>query len=232
MSKKIYKPKRIIFFLFLFSFIFLVLKISLEKFLLNFSYFKIKEIEFINGEINLDHLRDNSIFSINLRKISEYLLSKHPQFREIILNFQFPGRLSVQIKEHTAFAKLLLLYGQFPVDEEGRILRKDIVSDLPEILGLQNKIISPKFYETYTVPELLLSLDLIRMSPQKIKKIDATKKEDLTIFLDSGLRVKIGHRDYPERLKDLSLILEELKISEDIDYIDLRFSDPIIKYKK
>jgi len=211
---------------------FLVLKISLEKFLLNFPYFKIKEIEFMEGKIDLDHLRDNSIFSINLRKISEDLLSKHPQFREIILNFQFPSKLNVRLKEHTAFAKLLLLYGQFLVDEKGRILKRDPSLVLPEISGLQNRITSPKFYETYTIPELLLSLDLIRMSPQEIKRIDATKKEDLTIFLDSGLRVKIGDRDYPERLKRLSLILEEAKDSEDIDYIDLRFSDPIIKYKK
>ncbi len=186
----------------------------------------------MNGKIDLDHLRGNSIFSINLRKISEDLLSKHPEYREIILNFQFPSKLCVRLREHTAFAKLLLLYGQLPVDEEGRILRGDPDSDLPEISGLHNRITSPKFYERYTIPELLLSLDLIRMSPQKIKRIDATKKEDLIIFLDSGLRVKIGDRDYLERFKRLSLILEEVKNSEDIDYIDLRFSDSIIKYKE
>lgn len=245
------KNKRVIFLIFLIFCVFLISKIFIKKFLLIFPYFKIEEIEFKDKILDLNYLKGISIFSINLKSLSKELSFKYPEFKEIILNFQFPSKLNVEIKEHMPIAKLILnpvrntnfisqqnkisngVNKEFFVDEEGRILTGNRVSDIPEIIGLQNKIIGIKIYKKYNIPELLLSLDLIkRGSHYEIKKIYANKKEEITILLNNGLRVKIGDRDYPERLETLSLILREFQDKiKDIDYVDLRFKDPIVKYK-
>lgn len=234
MSKnRIFKSKRIIFFLFFFMIIFLILKISVEKFLLNFPYFKIEEIDFKDKKLSLDYLRGNSIFNIDLKKTSDELTSRYPEFKEIILNFRFPSKLNIEVKEHIPVAKLIL-NKEFFVDEEARIFFNEnyLDFDIPKITGLQSRILLPQVYRKYPIPELLLSLDLIRISPLKIKRIEASRKEELTFFLDKGLKIKIGYGDYPERLERLSLLMKEFEEKvEDIDYIDLRFSDPVIKFK-
>jgi len=220
---------------FIFSTFFIVIfgVFVIKKSLENLPYFKIEEIVFEDEKLNLDYLRGSSIFNINLKEISQELSFKYPEFKEIILNFRLPSKLNIEVKEHRPLAKLIL-NREFFVDEEARIFLEShfLDLDLPLITGLQNRIARPQVYKKYQIPELLLGLDLIKICSYKIKRIEASKKEDLTFFLNEGIKIKIGHRDYPERLERLSLLMKEFEEKiEDIDYIDLRFSDPIVKFK-
>lgn len=234
------RSKRVSLLIFFISGIFLILNISIRRFLKDSRYFKIEEIVLsrldskypsgFSDEI-IDLLRGRSIFSIKLENISKDISTKYPEFKKIILNYRPPHKVNVEVIKYTPLAKLIL-NRRFFVDEEARIFMQREDLDLPVITGLQNKIPTPKLYKKYKIPELLLSLELIATYPHKIKRIDASKKENLTFFLDDGLKIKIGDRNYSEKLERLSLLLKEFEEEiNDIDYIDLRFSNPIVRYK-
>ncbi|MCM8757854.1 MAG: hypothetical protein NC903_02200, partial [Candidatus Omnitrophica bacterium] len=88
------------------------------------------------------------------------------------------------------------------------------LTEIRYALELIAKIKSKKFFEGYI-----------------LKKIDITNLKEMKFFID-GLKVIIGE-EIERGLRVLELLLPELKQDlPKIEYIDLRFKEPVVKYVK
>lgn len=128
--------------------------------------------------------------------------------------------------------------------------------DLPVILGLETKIFGPKVGKKYNIRELMLALNIIKelnsnraLKDYKFKTVDVTNPTSASLFLQvplqlsdfskrraaagqEGLEVKIGQYDVKNKINTLSTLLTQIKNElNNIKYIDLRFKEPVIKFK-
>lgn len=129
--------------------------------------------------------------------------------------------------------------------------------ELPVILGLDARIFGPKSGQRYEVKELSAALEIIKdikrntiLSNLIIKKVDAADLGNISVFLtlpsaavndavdkitefSDILEVKFGQGYINEKVDILgNLFVQGRNDLGDIKYIDLRFNDPVIKFKE
>lgn len=233
---------RITFFLIVLSAIYLSFKL-LSNFLWTAEYFNIKTIIVNDKNIDLSHLLGKNIFSINLNGEAQKILFTYPNYNKISVVRYLPNCIKVGLKKREAIA-YIRLYRYFAVDSEAVLFNLDnnepMNPNLPVISGLETKIFAPKSgKEYYGIKELALSLDLIKeikairgLKEYRIKKIDASTAARLSFYILENIEIKTGESDISHKLRLLNSILTQLGSDLNrIKYIDLRFKEPVIKYK-
>ncbi|MDD4980410.1 MAG: cell division protein FtsQ/DivIB [Candidatus Omnitrophica bacterium] len=223
-------------------------------------YFKIKEVVFNKSEGNFDfsYLIGRNIFNLDLRKESRYISELYPDYKKISLVRLLPDRLCIVFTQRLPLA-YVKLYRYFYVDNE--MVLFDIANgqapgELPLIAGLEKKISGVKPGKRYNIKELAIALNIIRaaranilLKNYKIKRIDVADPANTTCFmvypvgptgntqahtvaLPQVLEVRIGQNGVNARMCVLADLLNQLKKeSGNIKYIDLRFKEPVIKFK-
>jgi len=212
-----------------------------------------------NHNIDLEYLKKKNIFSLDLQKESRYISELYPSYKNVRMIKVFPNRLFVDFLRRQPLA-YLRLSRYFCVGEDLVLFEmpKELEEpDLPVICGLENKIYGPKSGKRYPVKELWLGVYISKeiklakgMAQYKIKKIDVANPDSAAFFLavppevqDAEkakpvvtnplyLEIKIGQEAVRLKLKILSGLLAQLKKPlAEIDYIDLRFKEPVIKLR-
>ncbi len=225
-------------------------------------FFKIKEIiiNSNNGaKIGFDYLKGRDIFTIDLEKEEDLALRIYPVCKTVKLIKVLPNRIFADfvIRKPIAYVRL---YKYFHVDEDGILFEAPLgleQFDLPVILGLDAKIFGPKKGQRCEVKELTAALKIIKnirkntaFSNLIIKKVDAADMGSISVFLvlpsatvnDAGgkvteplevLEVKFGQGYINEKIDILgNLFVQGRNNLDNIKYIDLRFNDPVIKFKE
>lgn len=257
-KRKINLPlKLLIFGLIIFTALFFILS-YLAQALRSLDYFKIKEIVFdkSEGDFDFSYLVGRNIFAQDLKKESGYISGLYPDYKKVSLVRLLPDRLCV-IFTHRLPLAYVKLYRYFYVDNE--MVLFDIPkgqgqAGLPLIIGLEKKIIGVTSGKRYNVKELAVALSIIRearinklLRNYEIKRIDVTTPANASCFIviagqASGnvqamvvpqfLEVKIGQSAVKERMRILADLLAQLnKDLGQIKYIDLRFKEPVIRFK-
>lgn len=231
---------------------------SLGKVLKNTDYFKIKDIIADGAADDLSYLKGRNIFGIDLDKEAEYILQAYPGYNTVRIIRILPNRLFVRCIERQA-AAYLKLYRYFYVDNNSVIFDADnlmIDADLPVISGLEKKILAPKPGRSYKeIKELSLALEIIKgfalvkgNKEYKIKRIDAANLMNTSFYLgflpetaglsrantinNDFLEVRTGQEYIGGKLNLLSSLLSQMNNERSkIKYIDLRFKDPVIKFR-
>jgi len=219
-------------------------------------YFKIKEI--ITGkpeaEPDFSYLVGRNIFTLDLKKESRYISELHPVYRKIRLIRLLPDRLFVLLSQRQALAQLKL-YRNFCVDGDLTVFeipQELVETDLPVIVGLEKKILAVNSGKQYNIKSLALAVNIIKetklnrgLEDYKIKRIDVTNPMNISFFIQvpgntidqnrtivAPLEVKIGQYGIAEKVRILSDLLTQLGADiADIKYIDLKFREPVIKFK-
>ncbi|MBP7215713.1 MAG: cell division protein FtsQ/DivIB [Candidatus Omnitrophica bacterium] len=219
-------------------------------------YFSVKEI-LTNEEAlpSLEYLKGMNIFSLDLKKESEYLSQHYPDYRYVRLFRVLPDRLYVDFVRRKAVAKIKL-YRSFFVDNEGVLFEPQEEpqhDSLAIITGLDTKIFGPKIGKRYSVNELRCALDIIQgiadnraFNDYMLSKIDAPSFENLTIWLvprgqkalfateskKDLIEIKLSQDNLKNKIVILAGLLSQNKDeSATINYVDLRFNEPVIKFK-
>lgn len=216
----------------------------LGRALKNFDYFKIKDIMVSQGEVEVNdffYLKDHNIFEIDLRKESRYISQVYPTYKRIRLIRVLPNRLFIDFIKRNPLA-YIKLYRYFCIDEEQVLF--DVPDDFkeedsPVILGLETKIFGPKVGEQYDVKELTIALDIIKqfnkngtLKNYELNMINVAKPAQISLFLEGGLELKVGQHDIKNKINILSTLFSQMnKDLDNIKYIDLRFKEPVIKFK-
>lgn len=199
-------------------------------------------------KIDFSYLKGEEIFKLNLKKECGRVLNSYPDCRRISFTRVLPNRIFVDFIKRDPLA-WVKLSKNFAVDEDGVLflLPEEEKGRLPLILGLEKKITDPKAGARYTVEELRLAMRIIKefnknefLSPYRLRKINAENVLKVKIFIGlvleergfEDLEVRISEDNLRERIKILAGFLEHSqKDLADIEYVDLRFRDPVVKLK-
>lgn len=227
--------------------------VNLIKILQTSDYFKVRDIIVSqDNRIDLSYLKDKNIFSIDLKRESGYIAKYYPAYRKIRLVRLLPNRLFVNFIKRKPTA-IIKLYRELFVDEEQVIFdipqeRELEYSDLPLILGLETKIFGLKSGAQYNIKELTLALNIVKevksnrvLRDYTIKRINVANLSDASFYLlpknqaateIKALEVKFGADNMEGKFNVLTGLLTQDKNGlGNIEYIDLRFKEPVIKLK-
>jgi len=205
------------------------------------NFFAVKGVIVIEGDKkDFSYLVGKNIFNIDLEAESEYISQLYPSYNKVRLIRVLPDKIFVDFKERKPVA-YIKLYRLFAVDEDGVLVNfaSGEHPDLPVIIGLDTKIFGPKIGIKYNIADLRFALDLLQqmklrknLSPYRITSIDVSMPGQVSMLIDGRLEVKMGR----ERLADMCAILSGLFNQargdlENMQYIDLRFKEPVIKFR-
>ena len=210
--------------------------------------------------IDLTYLKGKNIFFVNLPQECRRTLQLYPSCKDVRIIKVIPDRLYVDfiMRKPVAIAKL---HRNFYVDDEGVLfdMQAKIKEELcvPQILGLNTRILEAIPGRKYENNNLILALQIIRglrdiavLKDWKITKIDVSDNSNTSIILSkppelaNGLKtssrdkvelieVKIGGSFIRDNLNILgSLFTHEKENLSNIEYVDLRFKEPVIKFKE
>ncbi|MCX7661766.1 MAG: cell division protein FtsQ/DivIB [Candidatus Omnitrophica bacterium] len=219
--------------IFIFIGVFILNKIL--RFVFASEYFNIKYIITSQRDIQLDYLKGRNIFSLDLKAIFERLTADYPQYKIVRISIQPPNNLVVKSERRIPLA-YVRLYRDFVIDSEGVLFYPlEFIPDLPVIYGLESKVGYVKSGQKIKINQLNLALQLIQSFKQieqirryKLRRINL-ESFGLTFYMDN-IEVKVGD-NIQEGLKLLIAILPRLDLVK-VDYIDLRFKEPTVKYEK
>ena len=219
-------------------------------------YFKIKDIIVSKPEegFNFSYLVGRNIFNLDLEKESRYISELYPTYKKVRLVRILPDRLFVGFVERKPLA-IVKLYRYFFTDSDLVLFNVPVnleEIDLPIIVGLETKIFGAKSGKQYNTKELAEALNIIKdfklnnaLKKYKIKRIDVASLTNTSFFLQlsnyskglatpvpEALEVKMGQDDTSDKIRILGDLFNQLKNDlGNIKYIDLRFKEPVIKFK-
>jgi hypothetical protein len=222
--------------------------------------FKIRNIVAREGRaLDFAYLKGRNILTVDLERESRRVLLAYPYYKKVRLMRVMPNMLFADCVRRKPLACVDANRRLF-IDEENVVYgipAQNIVSNVPLIVGLEKKIVTPKTYQKNTIPDLSYVLDLIKeaktsLGAYPIQRIDMNQKGQAELFIPlksadmlrdarnkdlsvvpEGLAVKVSFDDIRDKVKALSGLLQQAKEElYNIQYIDLRFKEPVIKQRQ
>lgn len=230
---------------------------GLQNYIATSNYFKIRELK-VEGITDLkyldlikEQLLEVNIFRVRTERLAERIQGKFPNFTSVTVTRILPSQLRIVAKERIPLAvirrDLCYLF-----DGEGVALSSFSPAlaayDLPLIVGLENKlqrILVGAAYQSSALHKALLLAKALKAKKtdintaffkgesRKVTKIDAADPGNLSFYLGDDIQVKVGDKDFEERLSFLPDILRSMAGDlSNIRYIDLRPKEPVVATKK
>jgi len=151
----------------------------------------------------------------------------------------FPATIVIEVDERLPIAYIACDYGFLKLDKEGMVLAayKTLSHiDAPLITGfkLPSYYVGDKVEQENVVIILEYLSYLERSSVERLSEISAADLEQICVYTNSSVQIKIGRA---ERLREKAALtddfLQELTRTKlPIDYIDLNYTSPFIKFKQ
>jgi cell division protein FtsQ len=147
-----------------------------------------------------------------------------------------PGKVFITITERKPLALVPSTRGFYLIDEEGRAL--DIVTSgritYPIITGFDpGEAVAGDFLNATEVMAGIRCIgSLTPAIAERFSEVNAGPEGEVVVFLTGGVRLYLGQADAQLRKKFLvaESVLEDLRKSRsEVEYIDLRYGNPIIK---
>ena len=198
-------------------------------------YFKIQDSKYFDGQ---------NIFKVNLMKEAKELSKLNPDYQRVVLRRELPNRIIIDFTPRKAVAGIKLSK-YFNLDKNGVLFypedEKDDNSQLPLIIGLKSKISQPRPGVKCRDNSLIKALEFVDnlnndqelKNRIKIKEINLANVNDIFLVTKTGCKINLGST----KSLDKDLLILKRVISEvnsdltNIEYINLRFKEPVIKYK-
>lgn len=212
---------------------------SMHTYFVTSPMFMVKKIS-TNVAINYD-LKAQNIFKVDLKTVEKQIRKRHPEFKSVRVNRAFPDVLEVQVIERKPFFQIEKK-AYYMLDKEGIVVAGP--SDVPydQIIvypsfakrtrfALGNKV---EFDYFDNAMELISYLNRYNASKAyTIKELRVPSLNQVNFILDT-IEVRIGEGNYSHKIDILfERILPQYNHDfEKIEYIDLRFNDYVIGYKK
>lgn len=210
------------------------------------SFFKVKQMIVVNpastnktnSQINgLNLFKNKIIFFLNEKNVSESLIKRNPQLKNIKMTKNYPNTIIIYPTFLTIIAQLKTTDGFFLLTNNGRVIKKTKIK--MENLTLINFYQAVNFYSYQSgdyiqYKEILISLKFL----EKLKKLGLNnintvdiKSFDVIVFNKEGkTEILISTQKNEEQLLyELESLVKKNKImGRKIKKIDLRFNKPVI----
>jgi hypothetical protein len=228
------------------------LLVYFTRLIMNADYFKVKDI--ICREANpadFYYLAGKNIFSLNLNKESARFSAYYPHYKKVRLVRIIPNQIYIDFLKRVPIA-YVKLYRDFCVDEDLFLFElpgSGVVLDIPVIYGLDKKFSTVKPGKRFNTPELEAAVEIIKeirankaLDNFNIKRIDLRSRTDAVILGslaspgNSGalffLEIRIPLDNIRPKIGILTSLFSQDKDNlRKIKYIDLRFKEPVVKFK-
>ena len=233
-----------------------LLIIGVKLYLENASYFNIKKVV-VNGleneglaqRISKKFLYEN-IFSLDLKSNKEDLKIANPQFYDVRLIRNLPGQITINVLVRRPIAQIEHK-GFFLLDSEGVIVSNKSNSNFSNkfiLYGLKN-IPDLSFGKKINQKELKASLRLVDVLENVLPKIalliptsfcekveiDISQYPSLYVYFGGkrGMEVRFYDNNFDKEVRLFMQLLPSINNKIDqVEYIDLRFKEPAVSFKR
>jgi len=229
------------------------------KVLTTSDYFRVNDVigEQMPG-VDFSRIKGENIFTLDLYSEAENIARFCPDCLRVRLARVLPDRIFVEFVRRKPVA-LVKLYRNFAVDQYGVFFDSSSANgdfDLPVITGLDGKIFGAKPGLRCKVKELLLVLSIIKeanntrlLRDYRLQEIKVNGLDDITISIafkpdaevslpwrarekQRTIEVRISQGGIHQKVIVMAgLLNQEQNNPGNIKYIDLRFREPVIKFK-
>jgi len=179
-----------------------------------------------------------NIFSLNTTNIKMRLMHDL-RIAETDVSRQFPGTIVISIKERKPMAYIASSYGFLELDKQGMVLAvfKNIKqTNVPMITGirLENQYVSDKI-ENGVIKNIVNYLSLLdEVTLNQLSEINLKSSEQIIAYTVNSVHIRLGNSDrLSDKAKFTNEILNELGDKKKmVEYIDLNYVPPVIKFKQ
>lgn len=179
-----------------------------------------------------------NIFSLNTANIKMRLLHDL-RIDEVTVSRNFPGTIVINIKERKPIAYVASNYGFLEVDKQGVVLGvfKNIKQiNVPMITGtrLENEYVGDKI-QNQAVKNIVNYLSILdEVTLNQLSEVNIKSSEETIIYTLNSIHIRLGNS---ERLADKAKLTNDMLHELDgeknkIEYIDLSYASPVIKFKE
>jgi Cell division septal protein len=165
-------------------------------------------------------------------------ISLHPLVKGVQFQRKFPQTLVIQVTERSAVALVAVPKGVLEVDEQGTFLRRLESwpkTDHPVITGI-NIADSVGPGQNLSNSSLTSALGMLGQAPPglvaHIGELHINAVQQITLFLDSGVEVRLGQSDnWKDKLNALFQLLNDSEyksFQQGVRYIDFTAAKPVI----
>ncbi|MBN2120988.1 MAG: FtsQ-type POTRA domain-containing protein [Candidatus Omnitrophica bacterium] len=188
-------------------------------------------------------INNKNLFLLDIKNISRTLEKKYPQYKNVFVRRQFPSTLFIEFVERLPFFQIDIRGDFWFVDDENIIISGPKPKPYPGLVAVYG--LFPKsavmsvgreisFSFSDRVNSLIKELKALGLLDNfKVTSLQAYSLNNIWFDLE-GIKIKVGDTEYRKKLGLLErLILPRFKEDFDkIDYIDLRFKDYVVGYKR
>lgn len=210
-------------------------------------YFKIKMIaidpslQFISQN-DLAGLRGQNIFTVDLKRVQQKMLLKYPQVSYLKIVKQFPNQILVGARKRDPFVQMRAHNKILTLDDQGIVLSASRQSShqFPLIVGADSNAQNLRFVGSVVRDEgVRAAINIIKSFRQNsalkgyaILEIEASNLSKIQVKLSNKIKIFLDQDKINERILILGIIFTQGQINiKDIDYVDLRFKEPVIGKK-
>jgi len=213
-----------------------------REFLLRSDMFSVKTVTQNVEGLNMSFSRQN-IFLIDIAGIERTILQRHPEYKKVAVSREFPDRMIINVEKREPLYQVEYDRAYYQVDEERVVIAGPGQQPYEGII-----LVQAPFEKVRTVDigtrirfehdsEVMDLVDILnRYGVQSGVEISAVHLPDIRNlhFYVNGIDVRIGDREHAGRIATLfERVLPQF--NQDfgkIEYIDLRFKDVVIGYRK
>lgn len=178
-----------------------------------------------------------NIFGLKNKEIVKRIKS-NCWVEEVEIQRKLPTYVTIKIKERTPLVTVPSQDRFINLDRQGVVLSNDVFcrDNLPLVTGLNLKsTVAPGHrIESPEVLQVLAGLNMLDNNTlAKISEVNLQQKDNLLIYMIDGMEIRLGNfNDLVKKINLLIPILGDSQIKNtSIEYIDMRFSKPVIKWR-
>ena len=182
--------------------------------------------------------RGENLVTLDLVNVQQVVKSKHPEFKEVRVRRVLPDRVEVVLRRRTPVAQVA--FSRFmQIDRDLVVLPGSALAPFRNLTVLEGAPTPPggmavgavlsdaRTKKAVRLIEILRRSNLLKN--HFLSKVDIRDPQNLSLFVDSDLEIKMGNSHFMERLELLDRTLKTLPLDRSkIRYIDLRFDDVVI----
>jgi len=182
-------------------------------------------------------LAKNIIFT-DTNKISESLLLKKIQFKQIIIKKKLPNRLSIDIISRKPAAQYLVKNEAYFIDETGFIFSPvyQIKEKIPTIIAWELESAILGNHASSNAQKALKLAGILDYAYLPFKTLTITKNGDILVSGSGWEALTSSNKNFDQQVSSLQLILRSSTIAQDgvdsnkvrVQKIDLRFEKPVV----
>lgn len=217
---------------------------AVTAYAVNSPAFQLQEVKILNaGSVTQDQAfrfcelqRGENLVLLDIVAVQQVIKRKYPQFKEVVVKRVLPNRVEVLLKRRTPVAQVL---GSKYVQIDRDLVLLPAVSPSPfknltVIQGApsQTMIVGSTIRDERTRKALKLKEFIDRaniFNKHELTRIDISDPQNISLFIDGDIEIRMGNEHLVERLKVLDQTLKNIQLDRSkIKYIDLRFDDVVV----